>query len=114
MPDAIRYDKLKPEGKLFMNVIKMICYRAETAMAETISPYFYKEKNEKRMLIKQLFNTPADITVNEEKQTLTITIASLSAPRYNEAIRKLCEILNDTETIFPGTNLRLIYKNYAN
>lgn len=113
MPDAIRYDKLKPESKLFMNVIKMICYRAETAMAETIAPYFYKEKNEKRMLIKQLFNTPADITVNQEEQTLTITIASLSAPRYNEAIKKLCEQLNETETIFPGTNLRLIYKNYA-
>jgi hypothetical protein len=114
MPDAIRYDKLKPESKLFMNVIKMICYRAETAMAETVSPYFYKEKNEKRMLIKQLFNTPADITTNEEEQTLTITIGSLSAPRYNEAIGKLCEILNETETIFPGTNLRLIYRNYAN
>jgi hypothetical protein len=113
MPDAIRYDKLKVESKLFMNVIKMICYRAETAMAETIAPYFYKEKNEKRMLIKQLFNTPADITSNEEEQTLTITIGSLSAPRYNEAIKNLCEILNDTETIFPGTNLRLIYKNHA-
>jgi phosphoenolpyruvate carboxylase len=96
-----------------MNVIKMICYRAETAMAETIAPYFYKEKNEKRMLIKQLFNTPADITVKEEEQTLAITIASLSAPRYNEAIKKLCEVLNETETIFPGTNLRLIYKNYV-
>ena len=113
MPDAVRYDKLKPESKLFMNVIKMICYRAETAMAEEIAPYFYKEKNEKRMLIKQLFNTPADIIVDEKQQTLTIRIASLSAPRYNEAIGKLCEILNDTETIFPGTNLRLIYKNYA-
>ena len=65
------------------------------------------------MLIKQLFNTPADIIVKEEEQTLTITIASLSAPGYNEAIKKLCEVLNETETIFPGTNLRLIYKNYA-
>lgn len=113
MPDAIRYDKLKPESKLFMNVIKMICYRAETAMAETVAPYFYKEKNEKRMLIKQLFNTPADITTNEEEKTLTVTIGSLSAPRYNEAIKKLCEILNETETTFPGTNLKLVYKNYA-
>ncbi len=82
-------------------------------MTETVVPYFYKEKNEKRMLIKQLFNIPADITANNEQQTLTITIGSLSAQRYNEAIKNLCAILNDTETIFPGTNLRLIYKNYA-
>lgn len=68
MPDAIRYDRLKSESKLFLNVIKMIYYRAETAVTKTVAPYFYKEKNESRMLIKQLFNTPADITTNEEEQ----------------------------------------------
>ncbi len=54
-------------------------YLAKTAMDETIAPYFYKEKNEKRMLIKQLCNTPADIIANEEEQTLIITVASLNA-----------------------------------
>ena len=110
MPEASRYDKLKPESKLFMNVIKMICYRAETSMSEVIAPYFYKQKEEKRMLIKQLFNTPADIITDEMDQTLTIRVASMSASRYNEAIHKLCEVLNETETVFPGTNLRMIYK----
>jgi len=113
MPDVSRLNKLKPESKLFMNIIKMICYRAETAMAEIIAPHFYKEKSEKRMLIKQLFNTPADITSDEEEQTLTIRIRSLSAPRYNKAINELCEILNQTETIFPGTELKMIFKNQA-
>lgn len=113
MPDATRYNKLKTESKLFINVIKMICYRAETAMAASIAPHFYKQNNDRRMLIKQLFNTPADIMENKKDQTLTITITSLSAPRYNEAIKELCTILNQTETIFPGTNLRLIYKNHA-
>lgn len=113
MPDDTRYDKLKPESKLFMNIIKMICYRSETSLAETIAPHFYKQKEEKRMLIKQLFKTPADINCNEKEQTLTITVGSLSASRYNEAIKSLCTILNETETIFPGTNLKLIYKTYA-
>ncbi len=113
MPDATRYNKLKPESKLFMNIIKMICYRAETAMAEVTAPYFYKEKNEKRMLIKQLFTTPADIIPDENDKTLTIRLASLSAPRYNEAIKNLCTILNQTDTVFPGTELRLIFKNCA-
>lgn len=113
MPDLTRLNKLKPESKLFINIIKMICYRAETAMAEIIAPYFYKEKNEKRMLIKQLFNTPADIVSDEEEQTLTIKLCSLSAPRYNKAINELCKILNETETIFPGTELRMIFQNQA-
>ena len=111
MPTATRYDKLKPEGKLFMNVIKMICYRAETSLAEVIAPHFYKEKEERRMLIKQLFTTPADIIPDEEKKTITVKVGSLSTPRYNEAISELCNILNETETIFPGTDLRLIYRN---
>jgi hypothetical protein len=68
-------------------------------MDETLAPYFYKEKNEKRMPIKQLFNTQADITVKEEEQTLAITIASLSAPRYNEAIKKICEVLNNLRQV---------------
>jgi hypothetical protein len=94
-----------------MNIIKMICYRAETALAEIIAPHFYKEKNERRMLIKQLFNTPADIISNEKEQSLTIKICSLSVPRYNQAINELCETLNQTETIFPGTELKMIFKN---
>lgn len=111
MPDAKRFNKLKPESKLFMNVIKMICYRAETALAEMVTPFFYKEKAEKRMLIKQLFTTPADLIPSEKEKTLTIKLASLSAPRYNEAITQLCTELNQTETIFPGTDLRMIFKN---
>jgi hypothetical protein len=111
MPDVTRLNKLKPESKLFMNIIKMICYRAETALAEIIAPHFYKEKNERRMLIKQLFNTPADIISNEKEQSLTIKICSLSVPRYNQAINELCETLNQTETIFPGTELKMIFKN---
>jgi len=111
MPDAKRFNKLKPESKLFMNVIKMICYRAETALAEMVAPFFYKEKNEKRMLIKQLFNTPADIIPSDDQKTLTIKLAGLSAPRYNEAMTRLCEALNQTETIFPDTDLRMIFKN---
>lgn len=61
------------------------------------------------MLIKQLFNTPADLISSEEGKTLTIKLAGLSAPRYNEAITQLCNELNQTETIFPGTELRMIF-----
>jgi len=113
MPDATRYDKLKPEGKMIMNIIKMIAYRAETALSEIVRLSLPPKSDEKRMLIKQLFSTPADIIPDEQNNTLTIKISTLSAPRYNQAIENLCTILNETETIFPGTNLKLIYKTGA-
>jgi hypothetical protein len=105
-----RYNKLKTESKLFMNVIKMICYRAETALAELIVPHFAKSKTEKRMLIKQIFKSPADLIVNNEDKTLTISLYSLSTDRANFAAEQLCQILNQTETCFPGTSLILKYK----
>ncbi len=113
MPQSKRYNKLKTESKLFLNIIKMICYRAETALAQQLTPVFAKAKQEKRMLVKQIFNTAADLKPDQKNRTLTVKLYSLSTPRANRAVQKLCEILNETETIFPGTNLRLIFKTSA-
>ena len=33
MPENEKYTKLDMEGKLFQNIIKMICYGAETTVA---------------------------------------------------------------------------------
>lgn len=113
MPGQIRYNKLKTESKIFMNIIKMICYRAETSLASLITPYLTRATEEKRMLIKQIFNNNADLIPDYNNSTLTIVLHSLSAPRFNRAAEELAQLLNETQTIFPGTNLRLIFKTTA-
>ena len=113
MPTNKRYNKLKTESKLFLNIIKMICYRAETALAEQLTPFFTRSKEEKRMLVKQIFNTAADLVPDEKNKTITIILYSLSTPRANLAAEKLCELLNETETVFPDTDYRLIFKTTA-
>lgn len=113
MPQNKRYNKLKTESKLFLNIIKMICYRAETALAEQLTPFFARAKEEKRMLVKQIFHTAADITPDEKNQTLTINLYSLSTPRANLAAEKLCELLNETQSVFPDTYYKLIFKTTA-
>lgn len=110
MPEQIRYNKLKTESKLLMNVIKMICYRAESAVASLISPYLKRADKEKRMLIKQIIQNNADLIPDNKSNTLTITLHSLSAPRFNLAAKHLSKLLTETKTIFPGTNLRMIFK----
>ena len=57
-----------------------------------------------------IFNT-ADIVPDEANGTLTVTLYSLASNRDNLAVGNACQILNDTETIFPGTNLKLIFKS---
>ncbi|MFH0864815.1 MAG: hypothetical protein V1904_01380 [Bacteroidota bacterium] len=110
MPQQKRYNKLKTESKMLMNVIKMICYRAESAVANWSIPFLSKADDEKRMLVKQIICANADLTPDYENNTLTISLHSLSAPRFNIAAFELSKLLNETETVFPGTNLRLIYK----
>ena len=38
-----------------------------------------------------------------------ITLNPLSAPRRTRALAAICETLNDTETVYPGTNLVMHY-----
>ena len=113
MPEQVRFNKLKTESKVLMNVIKMICYRAESVVAELIAPFLGKPWEEKRMVVKQIIAANADLIPKYENNTLTVVLHSLSAMRYNQAAAELAILLNDTETIFPGTNLKLIFKTSA-
>ena len=109
MPDNKRYNKLKTESTLLISIIKMICYRAETALGNQIH-FYNRAEDEKRMLIKQIIQTPVNIFPNYKNKTLTVTLHTLSTPRYNEIASTIATLLNQTETIFPGTELSLIFK----
>jgi hypothetical protein len=110
MEEKVRYNKLDIESKLFQNVIKMICYRAETSFSILLAANYRKKTNEMRSLTKSLIKTKANIIPDYKKQTLTVELYSLSTPRDNKATLEICQTLNDSQTIFPGTNLKLIYK----
>ena len=109
MPEKKRYNKLKTESTLLISIIKMICYRAETALANQIN-FYNRAEDEKRMLIKQIIQTPVNIMPDYKNKTLTVTLHTLSTPRYNQIASTIATLLNQTETIFPGTELLLIYK----
>jgi hypothetical protein len=110
MPLQERYNKLKTESKLLMNVIRMICYRAESSVAEWIAPYLAKAENEKRMVVKQIIQSNADLNPDYERKSLRVTLHSLAAARYNHAAAELASLLNQTETTFPGTDLKMIFE----
>ena len=110
MPQENRYTRLHTESKYFHNILKMICYRAETTFGQILSSGYKKKENEMRMLVKNLITTKGDIVPDYQNNTLTIALYSLSTPRDNEALKNVCTLLNDTETLYPGTNLKMIYK----
>jgi hypothetical protein len=110
MPVNSRYNKLKSESKLFMNTIRMIVYRAETAVANLVAPHYARSSEEIRMLVKEIIKSDADLIPDHTGKKLTVRLHSLSTPRANAAVKELCNILNETETLFPGTDLCLVYK----
>lgn len=110
MEENIRYNKLDIESKLFQNIIKMICYRAETSFSVLLAANYKKKVNEMRALTKSLIKTKTNIIPDYIKKTLTVELYSLSNPRDNNAAKNICQILNETETKFPGTDLKIIYK----
>lgn len=69
MPDQVRYNQLKPESRMLINFIKMVCYRAETTIANLLTEFFIGHKEEKRMLIKQIIQTRADMLRYGKKNT---------------------------------------------
>ena len=57
------------------------------------------------MVVKQIIQSNADLNPDYEMKTLTVTLPSLAAARYNHAAAELTKLLNQTETIFLGTDL---------
>ena len=108
-----QFKQFKKSGKQFIDTIKMIAYRAETAMVNILKNYI-KKKDEARSLVRQIFMTDADIEPDKENGILKIKIHNMTNPRNNGYVKKLCEVLNDSETIFPGTDLRLTYDLVSN
>ena len=110
MPEHTRYNKLKTESKHLQNIIKIICYRAETAIANLLASYYRKSSDEIRALVKSIIFAKADLYPNYQTNTLTVRLNSLATPRDNLAVREICQTINDYEAVFPGTKLKLVYK----
>ena len=110
MPEDARYNKLKIESKHLQNIIKIICYRAETAIANLLAAHYRKSSNEIRALVKSIIFTKTDLYPDYQKSTLMVRLNSLATPRDNMAIGEICQMLNDYEAVFPGTKLKLVYK----
>jgi transposase len=97
--------KLATERKHLTDIIKMIAYQAESDLLAFLRPHYARVDQEGRTLLHELFATAGDIRVTDGE--LHITLAPLSSPHRTHAAHALCEILDQTATIFPGSRLRM-------
>ncbi len=99
--------KLAPERKHLTNVIKIVAYQAESDLLRLVAPYYRRVGDEGRTLIQSALASAADLEVTQTE--LRVSLAALSSPHRTRAIAALCEELNRTNTLFPGSRLRLRY-----
>jgi len=109
LPEEARFLQLSTRSKQLIDTIKMIAYRAETAMANSLREHLARP-DEARRLLTALYTTEADLLPDPEAGILTVRLHHSANAATDRAIEKLCEELNATETVFPRTNLRLVLK----
>ena len=108
LPETEKFERLAPSRKQLVDTVKMIAYRAETAMASIVREALART-DDGRSLLRNLFRSEADLFPDLEHRLLRVQVHPMSNPRSNKAITHLLECLNAVEFTYPGTNLKLVY-----
>ena len=102
--NAVRLDD---ERKRLHDAARMAAWNAEHALARALGPHYARAEDEAHSLLTEAFATSADLQIIGDQ--LHVRLEPLSSPRRSRAIAALSAELTATETVYPGTNLRLVY-----
>ena len=108
LPADEQFPRLRIERKHFVDTIKLIAYRAETALVGTVRETLAR-RDDARALVREILRTTADLRPDLAMKTLTVRLHPLGCALQNAAVHHLADELTATETVFPGTDLRLIF-----
>ena len=108
LADDDKPDTLPRARRLFVDLIRMICYRAETRMMTPVIEGKARP-NTARALIAALMTANANILPDHDRGILRVSILGLASHAAEKPLLTLIDELNQTATVYPGTNLRLVY-----
>jgi len=109
IPEDKRPQFIAPYRTQFMNTVRITAYRAETAMDNLLRRHFGR-KGESRALLQDLFKHDADLIPDLDTGTLTVRVHHFTNPQASQAIEELLKELNESETIYPGTSLKMRFE----
>ena len=106
---ALKLQTLPTPLRMLMQTLRMLAYRAETAMAASLAPQMDNPETA-RSLLKALFRSDASLLPDAAAGTLTVRLLHQASRAQDTALAPLLAELNQTRTVFPGTDLRLVYE----
>ena len=117
IPKRIDIKKANPEKEILtaindqkqlIDTIKMIGFWAETSLINIIKPMM-KNPEEARTIIRSIYQSNADLIVDKQNNKLCVMLHHSNFAAVDKIIRYLVNILNETQTVFPGSNLVICY-----
>ena len=109
LPVESKFERLAPTRKLVLDTVRMIAYRAETALAALARPKLASPE-QARSMVKAMFNTAADLRPDPQRNELLILLHPLAEPRLNRMAEAVLVSLNEMQFTYPGTELRMVYQ----
>lgn len=109
--DLPRQDRpmlIAPKRNQFINTIRIIAYRAETAMAIRLREHLARDEDARNVL-KDLYAHDGDLIIDHAAKKIIVRLHHFTNRMTGRAIAALLEELNQTETLYPGTDLRIFY-----
>ncbi len=100
--------KMASSKKHLVDTIKMIAYRAETALSVILRTTM-KKPNEARALVRDILTSEADLYPDRVKKELNVHLHFMTTHQANESVNVLLAELNQVEYVYPGTDLKLQY-----
>ena len=104
LPESERATQLNFARKHFMDTIKLIAYRAETALVATAREKLTR-LDDARSFIRGLMRTTANLRPDPAGKILQIELHGQTNPAHDRAVNHLIAELNATETPYPGTEM---------
>lgn len=109
LPQADRFSQLQTDKKHLVDTIKMIAYRAETMLAHLAREKLARADEDARAWVRGLLQSTVDLRPDPQAGTLTIRLHRLPTAAQDLALDHVCTELTATETLYPGTELRLVF-----
>lgn len=108
LPEDQRPTQLAPLNKILTDAVKMIAYRAETALVTILRRHLRKE-DEARALVRELLVSSGDIEPDSVAKTLTVHIHRMANPAHDKAVAALLHELTEQQFRHPETGAKMIY-----
>jgi hypothetical protein len=110
LPEEERFYRLKADKKHFVDTIKMIAYRAETALVHLAREHLSRGDDDARAFVRSLLTSAVDLRPDQSAKTLRVRLHLQATAAQDAAIDAICRELSAAETVVPGTDLRLVFE----